>query len=210
MEHNPFHLELFLSLLINTSSLRTLESLTTLIPRHTPKKSQNYSDLPLRTHKYDFLLNRSCKTQDDKLTKNLQFCMHPNYCSNLRERYKIQGLFSTWALLASDGLLKISHKLFFRIGGLSNASTVFTTVLFYRMSHTWRVYYIFILIQKGLLHTSSLSSFLTSSQILLSPLEDFIKGIRLAAKRNTLQRMSPSYNCLYSRFNRAYRSGYGE
>lgn len=42
--------------------------------------------------------------------------------------------------------------------------------------------------REGLLHTFSLSSFLTSSQILLSPPEDFIKDIRLAAKGSTLQR----------------------
>jgi len=52
---------------------------------------------------------------------------------------------------------------------------------------THGVCYVFILTQKGLLHTFRLSSFLTSAQILLSPLEHFIKDIRSAAKRDASQ-----------------------
>lgn len=95
-----------------------------------------------------------------------------------------------------------------RVIGLSHANTVFTTLLFYRMSHTRRLCYIFFLIPKRLLQTPSLSSFLTSSQILLSPLEDFIKDMSLVAKGNALQGTSPSYNCLPSWFHRTYRTGY--
>lgn len=165
MEQNSFSLELILSLLMNTPSLRTVESLTALISRR-QRSHKNDCDLPLCMYKYTCINMTFCwkevaKLRMIKLQKIFSFASRLLVKSK-RERYKIQVSFSTRALsmwrsvawIFSSRLMWISVKnltvtLHNRwIIRLSDANTVFTTVLLYRMSHTCRVCYLFILIEK--------------------------------------------------------------